>query len=87
MASAAQPVIEAASWVRRCGKGEVSLEEAAAALGVTYTKMKELCKPGADDPLLQMAGVLETEFSDVAEKHDDYIGRQLRQELTRAENG
>ena len=86
-ASAARPVIETASWVRRCSKGEVSLAQAAAALGVTYAQMKELCKPQADDPLLQMAGVLETELSDIAEKHDDYLGRQLKQELTPDENG
>jgi uncharacterized protein (DUF433 family) len=30
------------------------------------------------DPLLQLAGVIEAEVTDVAERHDQYIGRALR---------
>jgi len=31
-----------------------------------------------DDPLLQLAGVFESEFSDISERHDDYIGKAIR---------
>ena len=31
----------------------------------------------ADDPLLQLAGTLECDVKDVAERHDDYIGMSL----------
>jgi len=31
-----------------------------------------------DDPLLRLAGAFESEFTDIAERHDDYIGKALR---------
>ena len=32
------------------------------------------------DPLLQLAGVIEAEVTDVAKRHDEYIGQALRRE-------
>lgn len=34
-----------------------------------------------DDPLLQLAGTLECDVADVADRHDDYIGMSLMIEL------
>ena len=31
-----------------------------------------------DDPLLQLAGVFESDVTDVSARHDDYIGQSLR---------
>lgn len=30
-----------------------------------------------DDSLLQLAGIFEADVTDIAERHDDYIGQQL----------
>ena len=34
-----------------------------------------------DDPLLALAGTLECEVTDIGERHDDYIGDALLEEL------
>ena len=52
----------------------MSLQEAAKTFGIPFEKVKELCRP--DDPLLELAGVLESEIKDVSAKHDDYLGQQ-----------
>jgi metal-responsive CopG/Arc/MetJ family transcriptional regulator len=31
-----------------------------------------------DDPLLQLAGVFESDITDICERHDEYIGEALR---------
>ena len=36
-----------------------------------------------EDPLLQLAGVLHSELTDLAERHDDYIGPALAEDLKR----
>jgi hypothetical protein len=40
-----------------------------------------------DDPLLQLAGIFESEVQDVAEKHDEYIGQGLVRKLRGSNNG
>jgi hypothetical protein len=35
----------------------------------------------ANDPLLQLAGTLECDVPDVSERHDDYIGQALYEEM------
>jgi hypothetical protein len=35
----------------------------------------------AEDPLLQLAGTIESDITDVADRHDYYIGEQLLKEL------
>ena len=35
----------------------------------------------ADDPLLQLAGALDSDLGDIAERHDDYIGQRLSKGL------
>src|SRR5574341_399935 len=81
MGSFAKPETESAAIARRCRKGDLSLEEGARILGIPYNRMKDMCKPATDDPLLQLAGVLESDLNDVAERHDDYLGQQLLEEL------
>jgi hypothetical protein len=39
-----------------------------------------------DDPLLQFAGVLDSDLEDIAEHHDVYLGRSLAEEVTRSGN-
>jgi len=34
-----------------------------------------------DDPLIQLFGTLESDITDIAEQHDDYIGRELVHKL------
>jgi hypothetical protein len=34
-------------------------------------------RPDDEDPLLRLAGIFESPHRDIAEKHDDYIGRQI----------
>lgn len=34
-----------------------------------------------DDPLIQLFGTLESDLTDIAEQHDDYIGRALAHKL------
>ncbi|MBC8235470.1 hypothetical protein H8E77_38475 [bacterium] len=34
-----------------------------------------------DDPLLQLAGTLECDIKDIAERHNDYIGMSLMKEM------
>lgn len=31
-----------------------------------------------DDPLLQLAGIFESDIRDISERHDDYIGQELK---------
>ena len=81
------PETEGAAVVRRCKRGEITLEEGAKLLGITDGHMKALCEPSADDPLLRLAGVIESELRDVSERHDDYIGQQLISELSPPDNG
>ncbi|MGO4884228.1 MAG: hypothetical protein ACLP59_25920 [Bryobacteraceae bacterium] len=44
--------------------------------------LAESLSAGIEDPLLGLAGVVASEISDVAEKHDLYIGRALAEKLT-----
>lgn len=37
--------------------------------------------PAEEDPLLQLAGCIETDITDIAERHHDYIGQALLDEL------
>ena len=37
--------------------------------------------PFETDDLLQLAGSLHSDFSDIAERHDDYLGQALREKL------
>lgn len=41
----------------------------------------------ADDPLLQLAGTFESILTDVSDRHDDYIGQGLREELRGSDHG
>jgi len=41
----------------------------------------------ADDPLLRLAGVFESDVTDISERHDDYIGQGLMQELSGRNDG
>jgi hypothetical protein len=41
----------------------------------------------ADDPLLQLAGTFESALTDVSDRHDDYIGQGLREELRGSDHG
>jgi hypothetical protein len=40
-----------------------------------------------DDPLLQLLGCIESDLKDVAERHDEYIGRRLRDETPGESHG
>ena len=40
-----------------------------------------------DDPLLQLAGIFESNLTDVSDRHDDYIGQGLLEELRGSDNG
>jgi hypothetical protein len=40
----------------------------------------------SDDPLLQLAGVLESTLTDTSERHDQYIGDGLLMGMRKAEN-
>ena len=40
-----------------------------------------------DDPLLQLAGTFESSLTDVSDRHDDYIGQGLQEELRRSNHG
>ena len=42
--------------------------------------------PVEDDPLLQLAGVLDSDLRDIAEHHDVYLGRSLAEEVTPSGN-
>ncbi len=44
-------------------------------------------KPLTDDPLLQLAGVFDSEVTDISEKHDEYIGQGLMHKLRGSNNG
>jgi len=44
-------------------------------------------KEDIDDPLLQLAGTLECDVSDIAERHDDYIGTAILVWKSRATRG
>lgn len=44
-------------------------------------------QPLTDDPLLQLAGVFESDVTDVSEKHDEYIGQGLMRGLRGNNNG
>lgn len=35
-------------------------------------------KQSTDDPLLQLAGIFESDITNVSERHDEYIGKALR---------
>jgi hypothetical protein len=39
-----------------------------------------------DDPLLQLAGAFESKLTDVSDRHDEYLGQRLLEELRRSEN-
>jgi len=47
----------------------------------------EALAEGADDPLLQLAGTLECDVKDVAERHDYYIGTVLMKEPRGKDDG
>jgi hypothetical protein len=42
--------------------------------------VKGKVKDAAQDPLLQLAGIFESEYKDVGERHDEYIGQALRED-------
>lgn len=42
--------------------------------------LKSALKKFTEDPLLQLAGSFESEVTNVSERHDDYIGENLRKD-------
>ena len=42
--------------------------------------VKGRVKEAAQDPLLQLAGIFESENTDISARHDDYIGQALRED-------
>lgn len=55
--------------------------------GTTPEQVAEEClsrsaMPAEEDPLLLLAGVLDSELGDIAELHNLYIGRALAEEVT-----
>ena len=43
--------------------------------------LKKTIQPLHEDPLLQLAGIFESDLTDIGEKHDEYIGQGLMREL------
>lgn len=61
------------------------LSETSAQSGQTPEQMilewvEERIQQTIQDPLLQLAGIIEAEVTDVAERHDDYIGQALKKD-------
>lgn len=44
---------------------------------IALSWMRDGANASTEDPLLSLAGVIETDITDVAQNHDYYIGREL----------
>ena len=49
-------------------------------------RLAESVIPVEDDPLLRLAGVLDSDLKDIAEHHDVYLGHSLAEGLTSGGN-
>jgi len=50
---------------------------------VAVQRLAENGNSASPDPLLRLAGVLDSGITDIAERHDDYIGQTLAEKVTR----
>lgn len=59
------------------GLYEIKFDREKAYNAIKLKLMEDFVKQQADDPLLQLAGILESELTDISARHDEYIGQSL----------